>query len=43
MATLVQHFAHVFFLVYAGLFPIVNPVGTAPIFLALTRYCTDRE
>lgn len=25
-----------FLLVYAGLFPIVNPVGSAPIFLALT-------
>jgi multiple antibiotic resistance protein len=33
----------VFFLVYAGLFPIVNPVGNAPIFLALTRYYTKRE
>jgi multiple antibiotic resistance protein len=29
-------FAHTFLLVYAGLFPIVNPVGSAPIFLALT-------
>lgn len=28
--------AHSFLLVYAGLFPIVNPVGNAPIFLALT-------
>lgn len=26
-----------FLLVYAALFPIVNPVGSAPIFLALTR------
>lgn len=26
-----------FLLVYAGLFPIVNPVGGAPIFLGLTR------
>jgi len=25
-----------FLLVYAGLFPVVNPVGNAPIFLALT-------
>ncbi len=32
-----------FLLVYAGLFPIVNPVGTAPIFLAMTRHCTDAE
>jgi multiple antibiotic resistance protein len=28
--------ANTFLLVYAGLFPIVNPVGGAPIFLALT-------
>jgi small neutral amino acid transporter SnatA (MarC family) len=43
MPTLIQHFSHVFFLVYAGLFPIVNPLGNAPIFLALTRYCSDSE
>lgn len=36
-------FANTFLLVYAGLFPIVNPVGGAPIFLALTRYCTAKE
>ena len=27
-----------FLLVYAGLFPIVNPVGSAPIFLAMTSH-----
>src|SRR5229473_306536 len=32
-----------FLLVYAGLFPIVNPIGGAPIFLGLTRHCTDGE
>src|ERR1700675_1193201 len=32
-----------FLLVYAGLFPIVNPIGGAPIFLGLTRACTDTE
>ncbi|HUH83952.1 MAG TPA: MarC family protein [Stellaceae bacterium] len=32
-----------FLLIYAGLFPIVNPVGGAPIFLGLTRQCTDPE
>jgi multiple antibiotic resistance protein len=32
-----------FFLVFAGLFPIVNPIGGAPIFLGLTRQSTDRE
>jgi multiple antibiotic resistance protein len=43
MIELVRQFTHVFFLVYAGLFPIVNPVGNTPIFLALTRHCSDRE
>ena len=28
---------------YAALFPIVNPVGSAPLFLGLTQFCTDRE
>jgi multiple antibiotic resistance protein len=32
-----------FLLVYAGLFPIVNPIGGAPIFLGLTRECTEKE
>lgn len=32
-----------FLLVYAGLFPIVNPIGGAPIFLGLTRQCSDEE
>jgi multiple antibiotic resistance protein len=26
-----------------GLFPIINPIGGAPIFLGLTRHCTDQE
>jgi multiple antibiotic resistance protein len=30
--------ANAFLLVYAGLFPVVNPVGGAPIFLRLTQY-----
>src|SRR6266851_9649141 len=30
-----------FLLIYAGLFPIVNPIGGAPIFLGLTRHRTD--
>ena len=34
--------AQAFLLVYAGLFPIVNPVGSAPIFLALTASHTER-
>jgi multiple antibiotic resistance protein len=32
-----------FLLVYAALFPIVNPVGGAPIFLGLTRYLPEAE
>ena len=32
-----------FLLIYAGLFPIVNPIGGAPIFLGLTRHTTDQE
>ena len=32
-----------FLLVYMGLFPIINPIGGAPIFLGLTRHCTDKE
>jgi multiple antibiotic resistance protein len=32
-----------FLLIYAGLFPIVNPVGGAPIFLALTKHSRDAE
>jgi multiple antibiotic resistance protein len=35
--------ANAFLLVYAGLFPIVNPIGDAPIFLGLTKHCTDDE
>jgi len=32
-----------FLLVYAALFPIINPVGGAPIFLGFTRHCTEKE
>jgi multiple antibiotic resistance protein len=39
----VNALANVFLLVYAGLFPIVNPIGGAPIFLGLTRHCTEKE
>ena len=35
--------ANTFLLVYAGLFPIVNPIGGAPIFLGLTRRCDDHQ
>ena len=36
-------FFNTILLVYAGLFPIVNPIGGAPIFLGLTAACTDPE
>src|SRR3954467_2087501 len=36
-------FANAFLLVYAGLFPILNPIGSAPIFLGLTAACTEGE
>ena len=36
-------FANGFLLVFAGLFPILNPIGTAPIFLAMTSSCTEAE
>jgi multiple antibiotic resistance protein len=38
-----RDFANTFLLVYAGLFPIVNPVGSAPIFLGLTAGATEAE
>lgn len=36
-------FTNAFLLVYAGLFPIVNPIGGAPIFLGLTASCSEDE
>lgn len=32
-----------FLMVFASLFPIVNPIGVAPIFLDLTRSCSDAQ
>ena len=43
MPPIVENLINVFLLVYAGLFPIVNPIGGAPIFLGLTRHCSDEE
>jgi len=37
----VSIFANTFLLVYAALFPIVNPIGSAPLFLGMTRYASD--
>jgi multiple antibiotic resistance protein len=36
MASLERDIAGAFLLVYAGLFPVVNPLGAAPVFLSLT-------
>jgi multiple antibiotic resistance protein len=36
-------FTNAFLLIYAGLFPIVNPIGSAPIFLGLTSGSTEAE
>jgi multiple antibiotic resistance protein len=43
MSPLVDELVTAFLLVYAGLFPIVNPIGGAPIFLGLTRHCSEDE
>jgi multiple antibiotic resistance protein len=40
---ILTQFTNAFLLVYAGLFPIVNPIGSAPIFLGLTTGCTGAE
>ena len=36
-------FGNAFLLVYAGLFPIVNPIGSAPLYLGLTEFCTPGQ
>ncbi len=36
-------FTNAFLLVYAGLFPIVNPIGSAPLYLGLTEFCTTQQ
>ena len=43
MPPIVENLVNVFLLVYAGLFPIINPIGGAPIFLGLTRHCSEEE
>jgi len=37
----VSVFANAFLLVYAALFPIVNPIGSAPLFLGMTQFTSD--
>jgi multiple antibiotic resistance protein len=41
--TTVNELTNAFLLVYIGLFPIVNPIGSAPLFLGLTQQCADYE
>jgi multiple antibiotic resistance protein len=36
-------FISTFLIIYAGLFPIVNPVGSAPLFLGMTQFCSDTQ
>ena len=36
-----RHFLEGVLLVFAALLPIVNPLGAAPVFLAMTRYADD--
>ena len=36
-------FVDTLLLSFAALFPIVNPVGGAPLFLGLTQFCTEKE
>ena len=38
-----QDLTNSFLLIYAGLFPIINPVGNTPIFLELTQFCTHEQ
>lgn len=33
-------FMDTFLLVYMALFPVINPIGAAPVFLNLTQFCT---
>jgi multiple antibiotic resistance protein len=39
----VNSFVNTFLLVYAGLFPIVNPFGSAPLFLGFTESYAEKQ
>ncbi|MGH6828750.1 MAG: MarC family protein [Rhizomicrobium sp.] len=43
MPQLLITFGNAFLLVYAGLFPIINPIGSAPLFLSLTEFCNSAQ
>ncbi|HVP84016.1 MAG TPA: MarC family protein [Rhizomicrobium sp.] len=36
-------FSHAILLVYAALFPVINPIGGAPVFLNFTRFCAPAQ
>ena len=38
-----QDLTNSFLLIYAGLFPIINPIGNTPIFLEMTQFCTPAQ
>jgi multiple antibiotic resistance protein len=40
---IVNEISNAFLLVFAGLFPVVNPLGAAPLFLSLTADCTAQQ
>jgi multiple antibiotic resistance protein len=42
-ARTVNELINAFLLIYVGLFPVVNPVGCAPMFLSLTHRCSNGE
>jgi multiple antibiotic resistance protein len=42
-AVVMNYLTNTFLLVYAGLFPIVNPIGGAPIFLGLTASFAEAD
>jgi multiple antibiotic resistance protein len=39
----VSELSNAFLLVFIGLFPVVNPLGAAPLFLSLTSDCTPSQ
>ncbi|HTO41475.1 MAG TPA: MarC family protein [Rhizomicrobium sp.] len=39
----VNIFSSTLLLIYAALFPIVNPIGSAPLFLGMTQFCSDAQ
>jgi multiple antibiotic resistance protein len=40
---IVNELSNAFLLVFIGLFPVVNPLGAAPLFLSLTSDCTPSQ